>query len=430
MIEKKPILEGSTATEIADLVKRGKITVSEVTKQCLNLIEEKDALIEALAYWNREDALAQVERVDNSNKEKKILAGIPIAVKDIIDVKNQPTGYGANAIFQNYPAEDASCVALLKEAGAIIVGKTTTAEFAFSTPPKTKNPWNLEHTPGGSSSGSAAAVAANFFPIAIGTQTGGSIIRPASFCGVYGFKPTFNVVPRNGLKSFSESFDTIGWFANTIDDIKLVLNVLAPKVANFSINKNPLRVGFCKTPFWDQASRQMQQQTLSLAKTLNAAAIDLSSTIYQISVDHYSLMAVEMARSLRYEFITKPNYLSKSLKQLINMGLSISANDELQCLKRLANNRAKIDELFESYDLLIAPASPGSAPNSLKKTGDSIFNRFWSAMHVPCLSIPLFKDINGMPMGVQLIGKRYFDAQLLCNSKKLLRIIASQNLNI
>lgn len=405
---------GAGVSGVVQRIHAGQLTALEYVTEFIAVIKEKNPQIAALAAWDEAAILAQAKAIDQQ-QQKGQLAGIPIAIKDVIDVKGLPTAYGADRRFTTHPTHDANCVTLLRQAGAIIIGKAATAEFAFSAPAPTRNPHHLDRTPGGSSSGSAAGVAAGMFPLALGTQTGGSVIRPAAFCGVYGFKPTFGLIGRDGVKPFAESFDTIGWFGLEVADLQRLLSVLTTVTGATRVAKaaRPLRVGVCHTPFWSQASPAMRQRITELAGWLDAREVCLPIDLKRVSACHKELMGIEMARALRAEYLQNAPDFSASLRQLIAQGQALSFADELNALNYLARCRAILDEQFADYDLLLAPAAPGSAPATLAHTGDSIFNRIWSALHVPCLSMPVGVDDHGLPLGVQLIGPRYGDWALL-----------------
>lgn len=404
-------------------IQQGKITASEYIEGFLKKIENKNQLLNVLTAWDKELIKKTVLHIDKHGANLP-LAGVLIAVKDNIDVQNLPTGYGAAEVFKQTPKADASVVHLLKEAGAVILGKAATAEFAYAAPAKTRNPKHLDYTPGGSSSGSAAAVAAKMCPVAIGTQTGGSVIRPAAFCGVYGFKPTYGLVGTKGIKPFSPSFDTIGWFSNQIDDLFLIFNVLTNRQIKKQNSQEEIKVAFCPTPFWHKASVEMQNFVYEIARQLNATEICFPVSLKQITHDHQTIMAVEGARSLKSEYQQNSRYLSPQLKKLIEKGLSVSRDVERQAHNRLKYARQIIDAQFEHFDLVICPSAPSSAPKGLASTGNSIFNRMWTALHVPCLNMPLGNDQRNMPLGLQLIGRRYQDEQVLQQSLKLQAQIA------
>jgi|SRR5690625_50662 len=448
-----------SAAAAAAHITQGQLRAVDYVGSYLEQINKHNPTIQALSNWSQSATaddrfnallLQQAQAIDERQHAGAtgVLAGIPIAVKDVIDVANMPTAYGAHEVFCTYPSVDALCVSRLRQAGAIIVGKAATAEFAYAAPPPTKNPHQLAHTPGGSSSGSAAGVAAGMFPLALSTQTGGSIIRPAAFCGVYGFKPSYGLIDSAGMQGFAPSFDTIGWHGQSLDDMAILLQVLAPafspstrtaiarksaasidasantKAAPEAASEadtaaNGLRLGFCQTPYWSQASPDNQQFLSALAQQLGAPLIELPVDVEQISADHRLLMAVEMSRSLRQHYDQHGQHLSAPLKQLIEKGQQYSVAQQQQAQQRLIKNRQTIHHFFSEVDLLLAPAAPGTAPLGLHQTGSSIFNCMWSALHVPCLSLPLGQGSNGLPLGLQLIGHWGGDYSLLSFAQRL-----------
>jgi Asp-tRNA(Asn)/Glu-tRNA(Gln) amidotransferase A subunit family amidase len=404
-----------TATAARERILRGEITARGLVEQCFSTITATEPKLSALAAWSQENVRRMADASDASGNVGP-LGGIPIGVKDIIDVSGLPTVCDSSLYAGAIAARDAACVSLLKSAGGIILGKTRTTEFAYMRPSITRNPHNLNHTPGGSSSGSAAGVAAGFFPVALGTQTAGSVIRPGSYCGIYAFKPTFNTVGRAGIKPLSESFDTLGWYGRTIDDLQLVWSVFAPQagLAQQGVPGQP-RVALCRTPRWHQADEAMRALVEVTAEKLEAVEITLPPIFAQVYDDHEQIMAVDASRALRFEYTQHADQLSDVLSAFIEKGLRTDTDQERAARFRLAACRAELDRLFDDYDLFITPSAPGAAPETLASTGDSVFNRLWTAMHVPCLSIPAGEDTAGLPLGVQLVGRCHTDPIVLAH---------------
>ncbi|WP_087720807.1 amidase [Salinicola salarius] len=376
---------------------------------CLATIDRYESKVQALANWQREQVVAEAAAI--APDDARALAGVPIGVKDIIDVAGLPTACDSSLYADHLPMTDATCVELARVAGAIVVGKTRTTEFAYARPTITRNPHRLSHTPGGSSSGSAAGVAAGFFPLAFGTQTGGSTIRPASFCGIFGFKPTFNRIGRRGIKPLSESFDTLGWYARSVEDLALLDEVLSGENAA-KLTTRP-RLGLCRTPRWHRADKDMQMAIEKAAQALDATTVELPASFASLFEDHARIMAVDAARSLRPEWLLHRGALSDEIRRLVRQGLAITPADELTARRRLDDARLRLDDLFADIDALITPPAPGAAPATLASTGDSVFNRLWTALHVPCVALPLTMNADGLPLGLQLVGQRYGDRQLL-----------------
>lgn len=421
-----PIFTGS-AQAAANAIRQGELSAQAYVQQFLDALQARESQIQAMAYWDKAQVQQQAAIVD----AQLPLAGIPIAIKDVLDVQGMPTAYGAHEVFHRQPVYDASCVARLRKAGAVILGKATTAEFAYAQPPATRHPYDLQCTPGGSSSGSAAGVAAGFFPLSIGTQTGGSIIRPASFCGVYGFKPTFGRLSRQGLAPFAESFDTVGWFGRHLEDIALLYTVLIggalraptavnttnhpPAIAAMDAQQRPPRVVMYQGPFWGQASAPMQALVQRCADLLQARSCALPIDMRQISAQHRLLMAVEMMQSQQAVLPQLFSALSPALQQLINAGHKADIEQIRRAYMDLERARLQLDDWFEKneVDIVLTLAAPGAAPRTQTHTGSSVFNCYWSALHVPCLGMPAGQDADGMPLGLQLIARRHYDAQLL-----------------
>lgn len=345
------------------------------------------------------------------------LAGIPFGVKDVINVAGMPTRCGSSSSDERAVLFDAACVSLLRRAGAIPVGKTATAEYAFREPAATRNPHNLRHTPGGSSSGSAAAVAAGMVPFALGTQTGGSIIRPAAYCGVIGFKPSFGAVSRQGLQLTCDSLDVIGWFANSIELTKSVASVLLPYATQ---SFRPARtVTFirrtCDERLSDESLSALTNVCLKLKERgIEVREIDELPCANELATIHKVIMEFEIARSLLPVADLLPEGLSESLLTVLDSGLRVPQHAYVAARNaqhRLRYSWGKI--AGEGVDLIIAPSAAGSAPQGLSYTGSSGFNRQWSALGWPCLHLPTECDQAGMPLGVQLIAPYQHDAFLL-----------------
>jgi Asp-tRNA(Asn)/Glu-tRNA(Gln) amidotransferase A subunit family amidase len=348
-----------------------------------------------------------------------LLYGLPLGIKDVFDTYDLRTTYGSPIYTVHRPRTDAAAVALCREAGAVVLGKTVTAEFACRTPGPTRHPLDSERTPGGSSSGSAAAVADCMVPLALGTQTAGSIIRPAAFCGIVGFKPSFGSVPRAGTKSLSESLDTMGGFARTVEDVALLGAVLAgaDRLPSLELHKRP-RVGICKTPMWEQADADSQAALLSAARMLSSAGaqvedICLHESLQQLTRVQIDIMAFEAARALAHERLQHPDQLSANLLEVLAAGRAISFDQHQnnQYAARLA--RQRIDAYFDQYDVLLTPSAIGEAPLGIHVTGDSVFSRMWTLLGLPCVHLPFASGAHDLPVGVQAVGRFSMDAELL-----------------
>lgn len=418
----------------AEGIAAGRITSEELTRACLARIDRFDGEIEAWAYLDPEHALAQARDADDQHRrglEHGPLHGVPLGIKDIFDTKDMPTEDGTVLHAGRTPAHDAACVANLRSAGAVLMGKTVTAELATSTDsPKTRNPHNRERSPGGSSSGSAAAVASYMVPGATGTQTAGSVIRPAAFCGVYGYKPSFGLISRHRVLGISRTLDTVGAFARSLGDVALLaecmmayddrdpdmVNRAKPSVAAASDETPPLppRLAFVRTHVWDQADSECQEALAELKSALGerVSDVDLGPNFAASYEAFQTICAVESAASLVREYDSGKDKLTPSVAALIEEGRSIAAVDYVEAKNRRADLDLLLDELFSDYDAVLTPAAPGAAPG-LESTGNSAFNRPWSLMGVPALNMPLLQSESGMPIGVQLVGARYHDVRLM-----------------
>jgi Asp-tRNA(Asn)/Glu-tRNA(Gln) amidotransferase A subunit family amidase len=384
----------------------------------LDLIAAREQTVGAWQYLDREQALAAARQRDREGSGGP-LHGIPVAVKDLIDTVDMPTTYGSPIYSHHRPAADASCVALARAAGAVVLGKTVTTEFAAFTPGKTANPHNPAHTPGGSSSGSAAAVAAGMVPLAFGTQTAGSIIRPASYCGVVGYKPSFGLVQRAGVKALADNLDTIGCMARTVEDAAFFIGVLTDRRGLREVSA-PLapRYGLCRTPIWDKAEPATVAALGRARSALLAAGAEIDDVA--VPVEHQGLadaqdkiMRFEMARSLAWERVERAELVSPALARMLDHGLTIGPDDYDAAKTELAAARTRLDAFFGRCAVIIVPAAPGEAPEGLGSTGDPVFNRMWTALGTPCVTLPAGRGDKGLPVGIQLVGRVGDDVRLM-----------------
>ena len=408
-----------TAAEAARRIARGQLTSVALVSACLERIAARERDVHAWAFLDAELALKQARTRDRESP-RSVLHGVPVGIKDVIDTADMPTEYNS-PIYRGYqPKWDAACVALLRQAGCVILGKTVTTEFANNHPSHTRNPHNLAHTPGGSSSGSAAAVADHMVALALGTQTGGSTIRPAAYCGVVGYKPSFNTVNRAGLKFVAESLDTIGLLARTAEDAALGLLVLSGRAApDFARppGRAP-RIGLCRTPRWQEADAPTQS-ALERAATLLAKGgarigdFELPAGSERLFDEHGKIMSYESARALAWEYLNHAGEISATLKPRLDEGWQLprEAYDAARALAR--DCRRQLSDRMRDYDFLLTPAAPGEAPGNLATTGSSVFNRVWTLFGVPCVTLPVGAGPHGLPLGVQLAGKFDADAELL-----------------
>ena len=405
-----------SASAAAAAIAAGKLSATALAEACLVHIDEREPVVKAWEHIDRAQVLAQAKARD-AEPPRGPLHGVPVAIKDIIDTADLPTEYGSPIYAGHRPTIDAACVALVRRAGGIILGKTVTTEFAAFQPNKTTNPHNPKHTPGGSSSGSAAAVADFHAPLAFGTQTAASITRPAAFCGVVGFKPSFGTYPIAGIKPFAWSFDTLGTFTRTVDDALLMWRALqagdAPTVA--PAPKHP-RVGVCQTPYWSAAAPEARDALGLAGRKLAAAGVALESVelpgwFDTLQETHKVILEYEGTRNLAYEAEPpRASKLSPGLKAMVEAGWRRPPGDYLDARRAMARAQQEFAALIGRFDALMAPAAPGEAPAGLGWTGDPIFSRLWTLLHVPALNLTATKGPNGLPVGVQFIGA--FDGDL------------------
>jgi Asp-tRNA(Asn)/Glu-tRNA(Gln) amidotransferase A subunit family amidase len=407
-----------TACAALALMRAGDLSAEALTRACLERIEEREPQVQAFAHLDPELALAQARRCDAA-AVRGPLHGLPLGVKDLIDTVDLPTECGSPIHAGNRPGQDAACVALAREAGAVILGKTVTTEFALRHPGPTANPRNLGHTPGGSSSGSAAAVADCMVPVAFGTQTGGSVIRPASFCGIVGYKPTLGLINRTGVKPLADSFDTVGLFARSVADVALVGAVLsgdepahrqAPAVM-------PARVGLCRTPYWDQATAASRDALEDAAGRLRQEGVIVEEIALPAAFDGFNalqstVLRFEAYRTFAYERLLPGARFGPTSLEEFEAGGRITRRAYLDAKEKIRVCRGMITALFEQVDLLLGPSAPGEAPG-LESTGYAVFNQIWTGLLTPCLNLPGLTGPNGLPVGVQTIGARNDDIRLL-----------------
>ncbi len=407
-----------SASDAAAAIAAGKLTSEALVAACLDHIEQREDEVRAWAYIDRERALEQARQRDRESPKSR-LHGIPVGVKDVIDTCDMPTEYGSPIYRGHRPACDAACVAQVRELGGVILGKTVSTEFATRHPNKTRNPHHIGHTPGGSSSGSAAAVADCMVPIAFGTQTSSSIIRPAAFCGVIGYKPTFNLVNRAGLKFLAESLDTLGTLTRTIPDAALIveeLSGMAPTSFAAVATLKP-RIGFCRTPYWSEADAPSRAALETVTRRLAAAGakvseIELPGEFARLAQTQIEVSSYEFFRALTHERTRFPQLISASLTTRLVAGGRVTRTQYEKGLALAHRCRKHIADTFRDFDVLLAPSAPGEAPRGLEATGDPIFGLMWTLLLLPCLTLPCGKGPTGLPLGAQFIGRHGDDATL------------------
>jgi amidase len=409
-----------SAVAAAEQIAKKQLTSAALVEDCLARIAVREPLVGAWEALDRTAVLAAARRADQSAPKSR-LHGIPIAIKDIIDTADLPTAYGSPIYAGHRPSADALCVARLRAAGAIVMGKTVTTEFAYFTPGKTANPHNLAHTPGGSSSGSAAAVADYMVPLSIGTQTAGSVIRPAAFCGVVGYKGSKDWLKMTGIIPFAPSLDTLGVFARSVADAALFRGVLVDDKVAFAPAARPVRIGLCRTPQWGEASAALRTALEEAAQRLAKAGATLRDVEAPWQGEglieaQKTILTAEAVKSFAKEARDHADKLSRRLSDLIEAGKKIDGATIDKAHALAAKCRQAHDALFGDVDVLLTPAAPGEAPKGLAATGDPVFNRGWTYIGAPCVSLPYGKGPAGLPLAIQLVAKRGADRELLAAS--------------
>jgi len=406
------------------------VTCEAVTHSFIDALREREKAVRAFAWIDAARALETAREFDRVDWRGP-LHGLPVAVKDNIDTADIASEYGSAIFLGHVPQADAACVAALRSAGAYVVGKTVTAELANFAPGPTRNPCGLDHTPGGSSSGSAAAVAAHMAPFALGTQTAGSVIRPASYCGVVGFVPTRGAVPRAGVKAVSDTLDVVGAFARTVADVALVAASLAlqPRWQRARGGSQPPAIAWSATPWSAQLAPSMLSALERAAHLLAARGARVREIAWpyesrdgqppftRLADAQRTVQLFETARALGPEAQYRPELLSQRLTALINEGRAISGAEYVAALQIGRDCIVGIDHLFGDADVLLAPSAPGEAPLGLGTTGDPQFNRPWHFLGGPQVNVPVPHDIahgeSGLPLGLQLIARPGDDERAL-----------------
>ena len=416
-----PLLELSVG-EAARAIAQGDLTSKNLVTACLQRIDAREQSVGAWEFLDESLALEQAARCDSSGGNGP-LRGVPVGIKDIIQTVDMPTGYGSRIYQNNHTGVDAECVKRLRAAGAVILGKTVTTEFAVFSPGKTINPHNRLHTPGGSSSGSAAAVADYHVPFALGTQTAGSVIRPASFCGVIGFKPSYGLIPMDGVLLSSTTLDTVGIFTRKIDDLAIVASVLTglPFMDPASQVVASPRIGLVRTPWWNKADEGERICVERTAKALAQSGASVSEPAIQgleeLRDAHFKIMRREIAASRNYEYENHRSSLSARLQEIIENGRELAISEVQNAIRTARGAREQIARVFDAYDVLLTPSAAGAAPEGLSFTGDPIFNGIWTLLGVPCITYPAGRSANGLPLGVQVIGPMDDDDRLIATTR-------------
>ncbi len=413
--------------ELARKVAGGALSAAEVAAAFIARAEAS-ASVRAWQFFDPEAVMRQARAVDAGGGDRP-LAGVPVGVKDLMDAAGMPATYGSPIYAGHVPRRDAACVAQARRLGAVVMGKTVTTEFAAFQPGPTRNPRSPDgavHTPGGSSSGSAAAVAAGMAPLAFGTQTAGSIVRPAAFCGVVGYKPTFGTLSGVGIKVLSPSLDTVGVLARRVDDAAYFIGALA----RWALDPAPiesLRVGVCRTPYWDLAdedARRVFEEGIGFFERAGARVSDvvLPAAFGGLNEAQVAIMGYEAAAAFQPEAQSDAAGFSASFAQLLDQGARITGEACAAARRLAAASRVELARIFEPYDALLAPSTIGEAPRGLESTGDPVFNRMWTLLGNPCVHLPIGAGATGMPVGVTVVGAPHEDARTLSAAWMLERV--------
>ncbi len=421
-----------TAVQASQAMAEGRLTSEALVSSCLERIAAREEDVRAWAFIDPAQALAQARAADALRAKggaRSPLHGMPVGIKDVIDTYDMPTEYGSPIYAGHRPAADAACVSLIRELGGVILGKTVSTEFATRHPNKTRNPHSPLHTPGGSSSGSGASVADFMVPLALGTQTSSSIIRPAAYCGVVGYKPTFGLINRAGLKFLSESLDTLGVVSRTVADAALLTESLTGLALDATPSSSAPRIGVCRTPWWDKADAATQALIDSSAARFAAAGAKVSSVALEPAFDRMNEIQIafssyEFFRALTHERTRHAELLSPSLTGRLAAGGKVTRAayeaaqaDTRQCMALMARH-------FDGCDIMLAPSTPGEAPD-IEGTGEPTFGLMWTQLGLPCITVPAGKGPQGLPLGVQVIAASGNDAGLIRAAAWVERLLAA-----
>lgn len=386
----------------------------DLVRACIEHIDAREPEVQAWAHLQRDVAISHAKQLD-AGANRGLLHGLPIGVKDLLATSDMPATYGS-PIYANYqPGFDAACVAVARQQGAVVLGKTVSTEFATFHPNQTRNPLRLTHTPGGSSSGSAAAVADSMVPLAIGTQTAGSLIRPASYCGIVAFKPSFGCVARAGAKPLSDTLDTVGAMARTVPDAALFAAAMSGRhtwlVKSLGdVLSRPLRVGICRTYEWNQAGADTQnvfanaEHALKNAPAFEVKDLQLPADFQTLAHAQTQVQLFEQAHNLAHEHIAHFAELSPRLQGILKSGKDITHAQYDAAQLHIAKCRLQLQAVFQDVDVLLAPSAQGEAPDNLVDTGDPVFCRIWTVLHTPAINVPAGLGAHGMPVGLQVVG--------------------------
>ncbi|MBW2004222.1 MAG: amidase [Deltaproteobacteria bacterium] len=425
-----------SATEAIHEILNGDLTASELMAACAKQIKEKDPDIKAWVYFDEQLAMDRARAVDEKlsrGEQPGKLCGVPIGIKDIFNTIDMPTCMGS-PIWEGFtPGNDARVVSYLKWADAVVVGKTVTAEFAVHHPGPTVNPHNFAHTPGTSSSGSAAAVASYMVPVALGTQTAGSTIRPASYCGIFGFKPSFGLIPRTGILKTLDTLDHVAFFSRSVEDLHLMLEILRVRGPNFpyvhrlvddpstikQVDDYPWRIAFIKTPVWNHAEKYAKDSIIRYVSKLNKLKgivleeVELPEVFNSAHDIHELIYTKGLSYYFKEEYEEHQEQISKIFGEMVESGRGISPKKYCEGLERQKMFIQQLDEFFEKYDVIITLSTSSEAPKGLYTPDKKDSCLIWTLCHVPSMNLPVFRSPNNLPFGAQVVSRRYRDYSLL-----------------
>lgn len=398
---------------------RGELDSQTLVRSCLERIERREPQVQAWAHLDPQSAIEQARARDREPRRSP-LHGIPVGVKDVIRTRDGLTTFNSPVYEGFHAAEDAHVVATLRALGAVILGKTQTLEFACGGRfPPTRNPWDPTRTPGGSSSGSGAAVADGMVPLALGTQTGGSTIRPAAFCGVHAMKPTWGRIPFDGIKSFAAHLDTVGFYGRSAADLALLWQAYGIEEPDREDRpERPLRLGLCRTPLWEQAEPEARAALEALLQRLADGGTDIVTVDWDPAFDAINTWQDEIMQdggrsAFRPEWLQAPDLLHEEFQRKLGNHLGLTPARLRSALDAVARCRIDFEQRLQGLDAAVTLSAPGVAPVGLHTQGQATFNRLWTALQVPCISLPALWSPQGLPMGLQLVQARYEDARLL-----------------
>ncbi len=421
-----------SALDLARRIEAGELTPAGVFDICARAIAERDAGIGA---FTAHDLKMRADRARMTELAHKPLRGLPVGMKDIFDTVDFPTEYGSPIYAGHQPKADAALVSLVRRAGGVIIGKTVTTEFASLAPAHTRNPRNVAHTPGGSSSGSAAAVAAGFVPIAFGSQTGGSVIRPAAYCGVAGYKPSYRMLPTVGMKCFAWQLDTVGVFAASIADAAFAVSAITGRDLCVDAQSSaPPKIALVRTAQWDEASADMRNAVESAARVARAAGaavheLDLPPIFEAATRAHATIQDYEAYRALAYEIDHHNDQLAPLLRAQLDAAAAITPDTYDEARRTAKRARESFGDFMTGLDVILTPSAPGAAPAGLASTGRPTFNRLWTLLGPPCINVPGMVDSAGLPLGVQIVGRFARDRIALQAAHFLERALADMGRN-